>query len=428
MTQPVLHDPPFGNPCYTVSNPIPWQSNSNKHSTVNYFQDRSSKLKTDTMSVMEGSPPLALSSPSEVTQTWLEQVLQKKLGSSVKIKTWSMKKPETKSGYLSEICFINISFILCDEGNEEKKEERSVVAKFFPESEQILRTMQNNRLGEREVEFYKYTSSEEFQVFCKKSGLCHPAPEVYLAELRGSKLSLVLHDLNSEGFKLSLPIGGNSLQQIKNTLAAVAVIHGSGIATIRKHGRHPVDIPFNTTNLERFLVDGINIQVKIFEGTPAKDNIQSLMSLSHEFLTVEEKHPFVDTLIHGDLWTANVMFSEGDQNACIFDWQFARIGNLVCDIVALLLMSGAPHTYTEHLAEVLECYWENLELSLKKNDIPVDITFPDLVRNVDSMWIYGYMFFTLSLSAVIGNQIDEERVRAVVHFMEKKDVFKKFLS
>ncbi|XP_050695184.1 uncharacterized protein LOC126985000 isoform X2 [Eriocheir sinensis] len=378
---------------------------------------------------MEGSPSLSpLSSPSEMTQTWLEQVLEKKLGSSVKIKTWSMKKPETKSGYLSEICFIKISFFVCGEGNEKKEEERSLVAKFFPESDQIMKTMEKNCLGEREVEFYKHTLTEEFRLFCKNSGLCHPAPDVYLAELRDRKLSLVLHDLNSEGFKLSVPIEGNSLQQIKSTLASVAVIHASGIATIRNHGKHPVDISFSSSNLGSFLVDGINIQMKILEGTHIKDNVKSLLPLSQEFLTVEEKHPFVDTLIHGDLWTANVMFSEGDQEACIFDWQFARIGNLVCDIVSLLLMSGAPHTYTEHLAEVLECYWESLEQSLKKNGIPVDITFPDLVRNVESMWIYGYMFFTLSLSAMIGNQIDEDRVKAVVHFMEKKEVFKKFLS
>ncbi|XP_063867693.1 uncharacterized protein LOC135104340 isoform X2 [Scylla paramamosain] len=375
---------------------------------------------------MEHSSITPLSSPAEITQAWLEQVLRHKLGPSLKLTSWSMKLPETRSGYLSEVCFIQVCFSIREGAPEEKQ---SLFAKFMPDGEKALQDfMKTCHLAEREVEFYKHTFSREFREFCETSGLHHPVPEVYWAGLEDSKITIVLHDLRSDGFRLIAPAEGNSLKQIKRVLATVAVIHGSGIATIQKEGKHPGDIPLDMSHLGHYVTKGINTQIELFEGTPTVDILRALLPKANELFSVPEKHPFLKSIIHGDLWTANVMFSQDDQDACIFDWQFACVGNIACDITTLLLMSAEVSCYTEHLTEILECYWKSFEQSLQKNGVTVDVSFQDLVCNVELIWMYGYSFVCASLPGLLKTNITEDRVRAVVQFLEKREVFKNFLS
>ncbi|MPC24325.1 uncharacterized protein LOC123514357 [Portunus trituberculatus] len=375
---------------------------------------------------MEYSPVTPLSSPAEVTQAWVEQVLRHKLGSSLKLNSWSVKLPETKNGYLSEVCFIQAYFSTKEEAPEEKL---SLFAKFMPESEKALQDfMKTCRLAEREVEFYKHAFSREFRDFCETSGMHHPVPKVYWAGLEDSKMTIVLQDLCSDGLRLSAPMEGNSLKQIKCVLATVAVIHGSGIATIQKQGKHPGDIPLDMSHLSHYVTKGINAQINLFEGTPTVDILRALLPKASELFSVPEKHPFLKSIIHGDLWAANVMFSQDDQHACIFDWQFACVGNIVCDITTLLLMSAEMSCYTEHLTEILECYWKCFEQSLQRNGVSIDVSFQDFVCNVELIWMYGYSFLCASLPGLLETHITEDRVRAVVHFLEERGVFKKFLS
>uniref|UniRef100_A0A0P4W9V9 CHK kinase-like domain-containing protein n=1 Tax=Scylla olivacea TaxID=85551 RepID=A0A0P4W9V9_SCYOL len=375
---------------------------------------------------MEHSSITPLSSPAEITHAWLEQVLRHKLGSSLKLTSWSMKLPETRNGYMSEVCFIQVCFSTREETPEDK---RSLFAKFMPCYEKtLLDIMKNCHLAEREVEFYKHTFSKEFREFCDASGLHHPVPEVYWAGLEDSKITIILQDLCSDGFRLIAPAEGNSLKQIKCVLATVAVIHGSGIATIQKQGKRAWDISLDISYFKNYVVDGINKQIKIFEGTPTVNTLKALLPLTSHLFSVEEKHPFLKSIIHGDLWTANVMFSQDDQDACIFDWQFACVGNIVSDITTLLLMSAEVSCYTEHLTEILECYWKSFEQSLQKNGVTVDVSFQDLVCNVELTWMYGYSFVCASLPGLLKTNITEDRVRAVVQFLEKREVFKNFLS
>ena len=326
---------------------------------------------------------------------------------------------------MSEVCFIQTCFFI-NEGSAEEK--RSLVAKFMPDAkEELLDMMKHCSLAKREVDFYKYAFSSEFQMFCENSGLHHPVPDVYWAGLKDKKITIVLHDLCSDGLKLSVVPEGNSLEQIKCALATVAVIHGAGIATIKKHGTHPGDIPLNPSIFKDYVTHGINKQIELFEGTSTVNTLKALLSRETELLSMK-KYPLVDTFLHGDFWAGNIMFSQGNRKACIFDWQFAYVGNPVCDILTFIFISGEVSCFTEHLTEILECYWESFEQSLKKNGITVDISFQDLVCSIEAMWMYGYAFFSGSLPDLLGHNITEDRVRSIVQFLEKKGMFKKFLS
>ena len=374
---------------------------------------------------MEYSPITPLSSPAEVTQAWLEQVLKNKLGPSLKLTSWSMKIPEIRSGFMSEVCFIQACFSTREEAPQENI---ALFAKFMPQEKALQDIVKNCQLAEREVEFYKHALSREFKEFCEASNMYHPVPEVYWAGLEDNKTTIVLQDLCSDGLSLSAPVEGNSLKQIKCVLATLAVIHGSGIAIIQKEGKHPGDTPLHISSFENYVTDGINKQMEIFEGTPIVNTLKALLSQKSELFSVEEKHPFLKSIIHGDLWTGNVMFSQDGQHACIFDWQFCRVGNIVCDIMTLLLMSAEVSCYTEHLTEILECYWKCLEQSLQSNGVTIDVSFQDFVCNLESMWMYGYTLYCAGVPYLLENHINENHVRAVVHFLVERKVFQNFLK
>ncbi|XP_042205530.1 uncharacterized protein LOC121854804 isoform X3 [Homarus americanus] len=372
----------------------------------------------------ESFSPSPLLSQKEINQDWLEKVLSHSQKGAVKVQSWTVKSPDRRNGFLSEICFVKVSYT----ASEGCTEERDLVIKFNPQDKKLVEIMMNGNLGKREVAFYKYAGSEDVRAFFFKCGLINPVPYVYLAGIKESLLTIVMHDLNTDGYKLSTPAEGNYLNQIKSTLKPLAIIHASGIAAIQSHGKLYVDFSWDPSFLDELVKTGIDLQVKLYDGTTTANTLKSLIPHSADLVNWSDKYPFVDTLIHGDLWTGNVMFSDDDQLASIFDWQFAKVGNPVCDILTLLLMSSHPSVYNEHLIETLEFYWDNFERALKQNGVSSGISFEDLVRNLEDMWMYGFMFMSASLSVLVENsKITVGRVQAIVSFLEEKEAFAKFL-
>ncbi|XP_045604605.2 uncharacterized protein [Procambarus clarkii] len=366
-----------------------------------------------------------LPSQRNINQMWLEKVLSHKLDTGVSIQSWTVKSPERREGFSSEICFVRVSYLT----SRKILEERALVVKFMPQDRKVVEFMNSGNLGKREVEFYKYTHSKDFRVFFQKCGLINPVPDVYWADIKGNVLTIVLPDLNIYGYKVLAPAEGNSVNQVKCIFQSISVIHALGIATIGKHGEHSLNIPWSYNFIEPCVKEGIEKQIQIFDRTPTADILKSLLPLSAELITVSQRYHFVNTIIHGDLWAGNIMFSNDNKLAYIIDWQFVSIGNPVCDIICFLLLSANPSVYNEHLNEVLEFYWENFEQALKKTEISVNISFQDLVKNVESMWIFGFMFLSAALHDLMDtSKMSEGRLQSIIFFLKKKNVFDKFLK
>lgn len=95
----------------------------------------------------------------------------------------------------------------------------------------------------------------------------------------------------------------------------------------------------------------------------------------------------------------------------------------------MLLISSHPEVLRRHLTEVLESYWQALTQALRTNGSAVDATFQDLVNNVEKMWMYGYMFYTVSLIEMLANdKTTEDRLKGIVTFLEERGSFKRFLQ
>lgn len=367
----------------------------------------------------------ALASGQEISQHWLEKVLSYSLAIDVRISSWTVKSPETQEGFLSEIKFVRVVYSTL-EGTEH---EISVVVKLLPQTSDTLQVVKVGQLGQREVEFYKFSSSEAFMSFCQKSGLNNPVPNAYWADFTDDRLTIVLQDLTSDGYKHIVVPEGNSPVEMKCILRSIAAVHAAGVGSTQICKLKALGSPFDPKDFEELVTAGLQKQIELFQGTPTVTSLMSLKTFPLEMIETGQRHPFIDTVVHGDLWTPNAMFSADKNWACIFDWQFAYIGNPMADIATLFLCSADPCVYNHHLLEVLRYYWDSFDQSLKNNNILLDLTFEDMLQNLENMWIHGFMVFSAWTHCNLENgKITEERVRAVVSFLEKRGVFVNFLK
>ncbi|KAK3868128.1 hypothetical protein Pcinc_026450 [Petrolisthes cinctipes] len=398
---------------------------------------------------MEDWCVLPLVAMEDITQQWLRKVLIFALNSDITLMSWNVRKQEGKVGVAGEICFIEVTFTtrtpLKEQEQKEWKIEQEVeldqkqeleyskflVVKLFPKDKNKIKTMKKEKFGEREVEFYKYASTQEFKRFCQESGIVQPVPRMYWAGMSENALTIVLYDLTSDNYTTLVPPEGISLGEVKVILESVAIIHASGFAKITSSSRDFFDIPWDGGFQSEQVLSGLNMQIPMFALATTVDTLKALKSLVPELLHLVYRFPFMETLIHGDLWTGNVMFSQDVRSVSIIDWQFMHLGNPVCDLLTLLLMSSNPIVYQEHLTEVLECYWLSFEEALIKNGVrsKLNVSLHDLFENVEAMWMYGFMFFSAAFSHLMSYQMmSENRAKAVVSFLEKRGVFEKFLA
>ncbi|XP_042875024.1 uncharacterized protein LOC122255178 [Penaeus japonicus] len=364
-----------------------------------------------------------LRSEKDLSTSWLEKLMTMKLKRDVRVTSWTARVPEEKDGCLSEISFVHVEYQ--DSSNQSKKQ--SLVFKFMPRDKHLIEFMKCGNLARKEIEFYKLVATEDFQLFCERTGLRHPVPDVYWSFMKDDLLTLVMHDLSTDDFRVDIPLEGNHLLQTKATLHSIAVIHAWGIASLKKYGKGFFNVPSKADFLGDFFTNGLEKQIEIFQGTPTEQTLKAIQPLSEDLIKM--RSPFFDTVIHGDLWAGNVLFSPDDATAAIIDWQFACVDNPACDLVTMLLISSHPEVLRRHLTEVLESYWQALTNDLRVNGAAVEATLQDLMDSVEEMWMYGYMFYTVSLIEMMANEkTNVDRLRCIVTFLEERGAFKKFLQ
>lgn len=380
-----------------------------------------------------------LVSPEHISTQWLEEMLANDLGHSVKFIEWTSTSPESSNGYLSEMSFVKVLYTSGGETDVEKgtcpatkeKDEKSVslVVKCMTKDPDILKLIRKLHLGRREVEFYKYSKSEEFITSCNTNRASHPVPKAFWAGMKDETVTIVLQDLRTMNFREMKTSEGNTLEQLKCTLRSIAIVHAAGLATLHWHGKDILNIPLDGTYLINSITHGLNLQIKMFAGSRIAATLEAILSRVTDLINVHSRYPFLNTLIHGDLWTGNVMMNEDEGLASIIDWQFARIGNPVCDIMTLLFLSGKPSAYQQHFTQLLECYWHSFEEAMKKNNTPVKRTFEQLKRNAENMCIYGYMVATSVPEYFMAkNEYTYTRIKNITIFMHEQGHLEKFLT
>lgn len=340
-----------------------------------------------------------------------------------------METPESQEGYLSEIRFLWVKYFQQDGTSHE----RHLVFKFLPVLRSKRHFVLEENVGKREVNVNRFFVSEEMSTFCRKHGVRIPVPDVYYADMSPEALTLVLQDMRKEGFRNMCPKYGINLQQTVSALQTIAVVHAVGLTYTELHGLESLieyvpELPSVGAFLDSYLSSGLLRLASLYEGTSIEGALETLSRETRRLQSPPADVRLPPTLIHGDLWAGQIMFSEDHSKAILLDWQFASVGSQVIDIVSLLLMSCEAEVYEERLAEALSSYWHSFSDTLKTCKMSLSFTFEDLVDAVEKSWHIGFMMLMTSLESHMDQgKITEERVKRVVNFLNNKGIFESIL-
>ena len=360
-----------------------------------------------------------LKSPSCISKEWLSKMLQSHLGGSVTSLDYQIENPENSQGFLSEIAFVKVSFM-----REGKNRTLGLVFKFMPSQNDLVSFMKSADLGQREVEFYRHAMSKDFQDLL---GGQHLVPSIYYSNCQADDLTIVMHNMASLGYELRVVKDGSSLLDTKCALQAVAAIHASGLIYKRNHGNQVPLRPLPVMEEAKEMVaEGLQFLVNWEKSRSYAPIFTQLLGLTEELLALADKAPkLTETVIHGDLWAGQVLFSADSARACIIDWQFAGIGNPVIDLVSFFSMSTDPRLLESNLSELIATYFGALEGVC--GDLPFSLV--EVEENVESLWMDGFIRLIASLlSFRSAGNITDERLLGFLHFLSKRNVFSKFLE
>lgn len=372
---------------------------------------------------------LPLKSGDEINQIWLEAMLSEKYTSTVAVHSWSSRIPSGREGFLSEITFVTVKYSI-DNSSEISSE---LVFKFLPQDPSLVKFLSNGGLAKREVEFYQFVNSSEFKSICNRNKLVVPIPEVFYAGYTDEAITIVMHDLSVDKYKSVIIKDGSSLSQTKTALQAVALIHAAGILYLQKHGQGDglisLAAEFNTDFYDQFFLPNLKTLEEMYKGTSLSDTFKNCIPLTKQIRSTCRRRPLVNTIIHGDLWAGQLLYSSDEALASIIDWQFCHIDNPVSDIMSMLFMSSDPKILEENLYDLLESYWNTLYQTVEAGAGNLDIGLEQLNTNIDDMWMYGFMFLVVSIHDFLnGDNISHYRMTGAFRFLEKKGVFRRFFE
>ncbi|KAG7155587.1 uncharacterized protein LOC121854804 isoform X2 [Homarus americanus] len=370
-----------------------------------------------------------LRNDKEIDQQWLETMLTQKFGNTVEVHSWASTLPNRREGFLSEIAFVKVKYTV--EGSEAV--ETQLVFKFLPQEADLRSFLSNGGLAKREVEFYQFANSPHFQDICKKNGIVLPIPELYYAGYTEDAITIVLSDLNVDKYKCVIVKDGSNFAQTKTALQAVAVIHAAGVIYIHQHGQDSslstLAAEFNTEFYDQFFLPNLNTLAEKYDGSSMGDSFRAFIPLTKQIRSTSRKFPLINTIVHGDMWAGQLLYSDDESLASIIDWQFCRIDNPVIDIMSMLYMSSDPKLLSENLEQLLESYWQTFSKVVTAGGVTPDVTFEQLLANVENMWMYGFMFLAVSIHDFLnGDNISEYRLFGAMSFLEKNGFFKRFLE
>ncbi|KAK7078113.1 hypothetical protein SK128_025517 [Halocaridina rubra] len=371
-----------------------------------------------------------LSCIEDVNQQWIERMLTPKFGASITVQSWSYRIPASREGFMSDIAYLHI---LCCTAEGQQKNLR-LVLKVLPKDKDRRQFMIRGGLDKREIYFYNFIMSKEFQVICSDIKLVLPVPDVYYAGYVENAVTLVMGDLSFKKFKSVIIPEGTTLNQTKIAFQALGRIHAAGLIYINKYGEKCSNLAevasvFNNDFYDEFFVPNLETMIKMYKNSPQEEIIKALVPKTKEMIYLRNRYPLLKTVIHGDFWAGQLMYSDDESEAIVIDWQYCSINNAASDILSMFFMSCSPHILEYHLDEVLKSYWNSLQAVMEAAAVAINVTYEEFRENIENLWLYGFMMIAISIHDFLGaGNLTHERLHGYIDFLYRKGVFAKFIT
>ncbi|KAL7638677.1 UNVERIFIED_CONTAM: hypothetical protein RMT77_011249 [Armadillidium vulgare] len=358
-------------------------------------------------------------------KSWLKQVLSDYHKKPCDILSFNLETRSEREGFLSEIAYIEVELKL-----GEKIISESLVAKCMPNVPDTKTFVLNGNLAKREVDFYKLSKSEVFQsLIVNDAKTSSIIPEVLFSEFKHDNLTILMKNMKSLNYKTMMDKDGSNLDQTLKILSSIAIVHAAGLSYFKKYGNYGIEKYTDFSFYDQYLSSNIETLSKMFAHNELCKVFKQLIPFSNTIRDFPKKYPLFETVVHGDLWTAQCMFSKDEKDVLILDWQFCNINNPVVDIMGMLFMGSNPAVLEENLNKVLNSYWQAFISNLKKNDVAIPCSYEDFVENIECHWMTGFLYIAVSLHDFLGeDNISFKRLEGLMNFLHKRKVFTKFLN
>nr|CAD7576783.1 unnamed protein product [Timema californicum] len=297
-------------------------------------------------------------------------------------------------------------------------EQRHLVVKTLPQSETMLRYMEEGGTFARETRMYRDTLPAMTRVL-RGTPL---SPQYYPSPIPNT---VIMQDLAAEGYKMADRLRGLDYAHCVATIRALARFHGASVALLRD-SPHALDEYRTTVFVERyrhlmeeFTGRRIIRMASVVEGWPGYerfgDKLRNLGAVVFDKLVTltEERPGALLVLNHNDLWVNNLMFkrsTDGHIDVRFLDFQLCRVTCAVFDLHHLFGTSASAEVRDGKLDAVLSEYHSELSRVLRSVGCEDKVTSLQQLRaEMDEKELY-YLYITSTLLSVI---LDPESVSEV---------------
>ncbi|XP_012268814.2 uncharacterized protein LOC105693451 [Athalia rosae] len=308
---------------------------------------------------------------------------------------------------------------------ERVKWQRAIIYKVLPDSRERREAFKSETLFRNEVAFYT-------RVWPALNALQSRGRRVFdgVARIYTAREDLIaMEDLRERGFQMGDRRVGLQLEQLQQTLSALAGFHALSLALkelrpekfeelSRRGGNGVEEAMFRDENADwyrqYYRVAANNAIKMVSEALPPmakerrEDVMQRLQTFLHEdtfFHTMSKLAAAQGPLTvfcHGDCWTNNILFREesgpDSKVVCFVDFQLSRVGSLALDLANLLYCCTSGEVRRVHMTSLLRHYHLHLIAALEVLDVQQSSRDPATMWNVLTKEIWACGRFGLGLA------------------------------
>ncbi|XP_046750248.1 uncharacterized protein LOC124413590 [Diprion similis] len=294
-------------------------------------------------------------------------------------------------------------------GGERVKWERTIIYKVLPDSRERREAFKSETLFRNEVAFYT-------KVWPALNVLQTSGHHVFdgVAKIYDAREDLIaMEDLRELGFRMGDRRAGLQVEQLRQTLAALAGFHALSLALkearpeefqelSRKGGKGIAEAMFCEENADwyrqYYRVAASNAIAMVSEALPPmshekREDVMRRMKLFlqeetffHTMCNLAAAEGPLTVFCHGDCWTNNILFRkevESDTKVvCFVDFQLSRVGSLALDLATLLYCCTSGEVRHAHMTSLLRHYHHNLIFALKMLNVQEASRDPEIMWDI----------------------------------------------
>ncbi len=256
-------------------------------------------------------------------------------------------------------------------------------------------------------------------------------PKMYSAKSDGVNDYIALEDLRPQGYKMADKKKGLTLHEATKVLAKLAMLHAHSYAVLNQENEVMKELKKSVLNAhiwERKIPDfdqGIffnTLVAKMVElmreigqaDTAAK--MQRFTKTAYDIMlglfNQRGKSPkYFEVILHGDMWTNNVLFKyarDGQtvEDLTFIDFQQCRFGTIYEDLLYFIFTSTTAEFRKTNLRTCLQSYFKDFEkaLSSLENPVPLPSGFTDeeLIATFYENIEYGFSYELVAIPFQLG--------------------------